>query len=156
MGKVDERIKHIKIYVDGKGAEIQKVLIALGAKWLNGETEVYNPQNPFLVITDDGILFQGADKILFSQYKYKEVSADEVLSRTPKNPCHCPSGLRGVSERESIIRHLTKLTDELLNFASLHREAYGELCEAAAQIIEAKRKIAKRLPESVKTVTRER
>lgn len=83
---IDERIKNIKIYVDGKGAEIQKVLFALGAKWLNGETEVYNPQKPFLVITDDGILFQGADKILFSQYEYKEVSADEVLSWKPVKP----------------------------------------------------------------------
>lgn len=27
MGKVDERIKHIKIYVDGRSAEIQKVLL---------------------------------------------------------------------------------------------------------------------------------
>lgn len=47
---------------------------------------------------------------------------------------------------EDIIR-LTKIADELLNFASLHREAYGELCEAAAQIIEAKRKIAKPQPD---------
>lgn len=54
------------------------------------------------------------------------------------------------------IKHLTKVANELLDFARLHREAYDELCEAAAQIIEAKRRIAKRLPENVKTVTRER
>lgn len=49
------------------------------------------------------------------------------------------------------IKHLAKVADELLDFARLHREAYDELCEAAAQIIEAKRRIAKRLPENVKT-----
>lgn len=144
MEEVDERVKNIKIHVDGKGAEIQRVLFALGAKWVNGNTEVYMPQKPFLIITDDGFLFQGDDKSLFSQYKYKEVSADEVLSWTPKNPCHCPSGPRGVSESESIVRHLTKLADELLNFARLHPEAYDELCEASVQIIEAKRRIAKK------------
>lgn len=41
------------------------------------------------------------------------------------------------------IKHLTKVADELLHFARLHPEAYDELCEAAAQIIEAKRKMAK-------------
>ena len=51
---------------------------------------------------------------------------------------------------------LTKIADYLLDLVGERKEASGELCEAAAQIIEAKRRIAKRLPENVKTVTRER
>lgn len=61
-----------------------------------------------------------------------------------------------MGETKATVIHLTKVADELLDLARLHREAYDELCEAAAQIIEAKRRIAKRQPESVKTATRER
>lgn len=32
MKRVDERIKNIKIYVDGRSAEIQKKLLELGAE----------------------------------------------------------------------------------------------------------------------------
>ena len=58
-------------------------------------------------------------------------------------------------KRDTVIR-LTKIADELLDIARRIPEAYDELCEASAQIVEAKRKMAKRQPESVKTVTRER
>lgn len=51
--------------------------------------------------------------------------------------------------RETTIKHLTELADELLGFARRNPEAYDELCEAAAQVVEAKKKIAK-------TATRER
>lgn len=50
------------------------------------------------------------------------------------------------------IKHLTKVADELLHFARLHPEAYGELCEAAAQIIEAKKKMAKHSAQKKKTL----
>lgn len=49
------------------------------------------------------------------------------------------------------IDRLTGIADELLHFARLHPEAYGELCEAAAQIVEAKRRIAKHSAQKKKT-----
>lgn len=56
-----------------------------------------------------------------------------------------------MGETKTTVIRLTKVADELLNFARLHREAYDELCEAAAQIIEAKKKMAKHSAQKKKT-----
>lgn len=57
-----------------------------------------------------------------------------------------------MGETKTTVIRLTKVADELLNFARLHREAYDELCEAAAQIIEAKKKMAKHSAQKKKTL----
>lgn len=48
-----------------------------------------------------------------------------------------------MGETKTTVIRLTKVADELLCLARRNPEAYDELCEAAAQIVEAKRKIAK-------------
>lgn len=83
---IDERIKNIKIYVDGKSAEIQKVLFALGAKWCDGEQTPYATDKPFLYVDENGIIEHCDNMEFFSIYEYKEVSASEVLSWKPKKP----------------------------------------------------------------------
>lgn len=57
-----------------------------------------------------------------------------------------------MGETKTTVTHLTKVADELLHFARLHREAYDELCEAAAQIVEAKKKMAKHSAQKKKTL----
>lgn len=56
-----------------------------------------------------------------------------------------------MGETKATVIRLTQTADELLHLARLHREAYDELCEAAAQIVEAKKKMAKRSAQKKKT-----
>lgn len=83
---IDERIKNIKIYVDGKSAEIQKVLFALGAMWLGDRKRVENTDQPFLFTDSNGTITYGWTMNLFVSEPNKEVSASEVLSWKPKKP----------------------------------------------------------------------
>lgn len=82
----DERIKHIKIYVDGKGAEIQKVLFSLGAKWTSGGTEVKNYGEQFLFVDDSGEVQWSNTVSEYFRRENREVKASEVLSWKPKKP----------------------------------------------------------------------
>lgn len=82
--KVDERIKNIKIYVDGRSAEIQKKLFELGAEWGAGGQRVDYTDTPFLYVDNHGNLRKSYNMRVFIEDKGKELSAQEVLSLIPK------------------------------------------------------------------------
>ena len=88
---IDERIKNIKIYVDGKSAEIQEVLFSLGAKWAGDdstELEDYGELFLFLFVDDSGKI-RWADSVdNYFHSGNREVKASEVLSWKPKKPEH--------------------------------------------------------------------
>ena len=84
--QVDERIKNIKIYVDGKSAEIQKVLFALGAKWTSGGTEVKNYGEQFLFVDDSGEIRWSDTVSEYFRRENREVKASEVLKWKPVKP----------------------------------------------------------------------
>ena len=84
---IDERIKNIKIYVDGRSAEIQEVLFALGAKWNAGKESVLETDQPFLYINSAGAITYGSNMNTFvNNTEKKEVSASDVLSWKPVKP----------------------------------------------------------------------
>lgn len=83
---IDERIKNIKIYVDGRSAEIQKVLFALGAKWTLGGTKVENYGEQFLFVDDSGKIRWSDTVSEYFKSENREVKADEILSWKPVKP----------------------------------------------------------------------
>lgn len=83
--KVDERIKGIKVYVDGRSVEIQEKLFSLGAEWFGANTQkIKNEDFPFLYISHYGVIDSGTLMNEFCNNRFKEVKADEVLSWEPE------------------------------------------------------------------------
>lgn len=82
--KIDKRIKNIKIFVDGKSAEIQKKLFELGAEWSSRHRVVLFENAAFLFVSNDGKITFGTEEETFVCYHGKEVKADEVLSWEPE------------------------------------------------------------------------
>ena len=83
---IDERIKNIKIYVDGRSAEIQEVLFALGAKWQVGNENIQSGAEPFLFVTNGGIMTWDDSVDVYFKRENREVKASEVLKWKPVKP----------------------------------------------------------------------
>lgn len=79
--KADDRIAYIKIYVDGRSAEIQKKLFELGAKWaVDYDQEIQETDKPFLFVNSFHEITYHTDKDYFTNKEHREVKADELLS----------------------------------------------------------------------------
>lgn len=86
---VDKRIQGIRVYVDGRSAEIQKRLFELGAEWISGGKEILVSGHTFLYVDSRGKMTCGGDMIAFMGKGDKgdhptEVKADELLSWEPQ------------------------------------------------------------------------
>lgn len=80
MKNLDDRVKCIKVYTDGKSAEIQKKLFELGVRWALDGNEVLYLDETFLYVDENGVLTSGTSMTEFKEHRYKEVDCLDVLS----------------------------------------------------------------------------
>lgn len=78
--EIDKFLSNTKVYVNGKGEEIQNKLIKLGCKWINGDNKVRYLDSPFLFINSDLLITHDHSMIWFTQSEKREITADEILS----------------------------------------------------------------------------
>ena len=84
-------LDNTKVYVNGKSKEIQEKLFSFGYKWICGTpTEVRCTEKPFLFIYDDGDINYASDMCKFTEHKYREITADEILSLEITDPSYRP------------------------------------------------------------------
>lgn len=74
-------LDNTKVYVDGKSAEIQKKLFSFGYHWsVSSPTEVRHLDIPFLYIHENKEIYHSTDMVYFSNHKFREITAEEILS----------------------------------------------------------------------------
>lgn len=77
--KVDSRVCNIKVYVNGKSAELQKKLFDLGCRWYDGTRYIRNTDSPFLYVNQEGIILDGHWMDVFVFDSSREENVDKVL-----------------------------------------------------------------------------
>ena len=84
-------LDNTKVYVNGKSKEIQEKLFSFGYSWCAcGSTKVDFVDKPFLFIDEQGGVTYGSDMLFFKEHKYKEITADEILSLEITEPSYRP------------------------------------------------------------------
>lgn len=84
-------LDNTKVYVNGKSKEIQKKLFSFGYKWIeSNSTKVCNEGKPFLLIYKEGEFDYAHDMCFFVQHRFREISADEILSLEITEPSYRP------------------------------------------------------------------
>lgn len=81
--KVDSRVCNIKIYVNGKSAELQEKLFEFGCKWKDGTRDIQSTDYPFLYVNQNGIIQSGSWMDVFIDVSNREENVDKVLAMTP-------------------------------------------------------------------------
>lgn len=76
-----EYLKNRKIYVNGKSAEIQKILFKAGFSWDWDKTTKYEGK-PFIFTYEEALfhLTHSSDMTYFRNHKNTEISAEEILA----------------------------------------------------------------------------
>ena len=80
-------LDNTKVYVNGKSKEIQEKLFSFGYTW-NWDNRVKFTKEPFLFIFDTGVITHSNDMVLFKKFKYREITADEILSLEVTEPSY--------------------------------------------------------------------
>ena len=89
--EIRKYLDNTKVYVNGKSKEIQEKLFSFGYGWRNGKyIKVDFTDKPFLFIDKQGDITYGSDMLFFKEHKYKEISADEILSLEVTEPSYRP------------------------------------------------------------------
>ena len=88
--KIKKFLNDTKVYVNGKSKEIQKKLFSFGYYWGGRIQEVSNPSMPFLFIRDDRSITYTNDMEYFSNHKFREITAEEILSLEITEPSYRP------------------------------------------------------------------
>lgn len=89
--EIKQFLDNTKVYVNGKSKEIQEKLFSFGYGWRNGKyIKVDFTDKPFLFIDKQGDITYGSDMLFFKEHKYKEISADEILSLEVTEPSYRP------------------------------------------------------------------
>lgn len=83
-------LSNTKVYVNGKGEEIQNKLIKLGCKWISGNNKVQYLDSPFLFINSDLLITHDHSMIWFTQSEKREITAEEILSLELTEPTYRP------------------------------------------------------------------
>lgn len=81
--KVDPRVCNIKVYVNGKSAELQKKLFELGCRWYDGTRYIRNTDSPFLYVNQEGMILEGHWMDVFVFDSNREENVDKVLAMLP-------------------------------------------------------------------------
>lgn len=81
--KVNPRVCNIKVYVNGKSAELQQKLFECGCKWKDGTRDIQNTDFPFLYVNKNGIIQSGSWMDVFVDISNREENVDKVLEMTP-------------------------------------------------------------------------
>ena len=82
-------LDNTKVYVNGKSKEIQEKLFSFGYTW-NWDNRVKFTKEPFLFLSDTGVITHSHDMVLFNKYEYREITADEILSLEVTEPSYRP------------------------------------------------------------------
>ena len=88
--EIDKFLANTKVYVNGKSKEIQEKLFYLGYLWNDGSSMVDNVDKPFLFIYDYKTIRHSDDLVCFTNYNYREITADEILSLEITEPSYRP------------------------------------------------------------------
>ena len=89
--EIRKLLDNTKVYVNGKSKEIQEKLFSFGYKWYGcGSTKVDFVDKPFLFIDEQGGVTYGSDMLFFKEHKYKEITAEEILSLEVTEPSYRP------------------------------------------------------------------
>ena len=84
-------LDNTKEYVNGKSKEIQEKLFSFGYSWCAGESIKEDFINkPFLYMDEHGNINYGSDMLIFKEHRYKEISAEEILSLEITEPSYRP------------------------------------------------------------------
>ena len=81
--KVDSRVCNIKVYVNGKSAELQKKLFESGCKWYDGTRYIRNTDPPFLYVNQEGVILDGHWMDVFVFDSSREENVDKILTMIP-------------------------------------------------------------------------
>lgn len=87
--KVDPRVCNIKVYVNGKSAELQEKLFDFGCKWKDGTRNVQNTDFPFLYVNQEGIIQSGSWMGSFIDMSNREENVDKVLEMSHESKEEC-------------------------------------------------------------------
>ena len=88
--EIDKFLANTKVYVNGKSKEIQEKLFYLGYLWNDGSSMVDNVDKPFLFIYDYKTIRHSDDMVCFTNYNYREITADEILALELTEPSYRP------------------------------------------------------------------
>lgn len=79
--EIRKLLNNTKVYVNGKSKEIQEKLFSFEyGWWVIDSTKVNHVEKPFLFIHKEGYISYGNDMCRFIENKYREISAEEILS----------------------------------------------------------------------------
>lgn len=116
-----EYLKRCKIYVNGKSAEIQKILFETGYNWPLKSSEPKFEDQPFLYTDIDawgeGLLLHGRDMRKFAESRFTEIKAEDVLAIEIAD--------KSKTKEEEIIEHkVLELAIPLMKYLDEHN--FGE------------------------------
>lgn len=77
--EVKKLLDNTKVYVNGKSKEIQEKLFPLGYLWPDKDFKAQYTEEPFLFLSNNEIT-HSSNMILFKSHRYKEITAEEILS----------------------------------------------------------------------------
>ena len=76
--EINEFLANTEVHVNGKSKYIQEKLFSLGYRWHDGYIGVCHTEAPFLFI--HGSKFSISSMVFSGNHKYREISAEEILS----------------------------------------------------------------------------
>lgn len=88
--EINNFLTNTKVYVAGKSEEIQKKLFPFGYYWSNERKMVCCTEKPFLYLAKSKEITYGSDMKFFTEHRYREVSAEEILSLELTGPTYRP------------------------------------------------------------------
>lgn len=88
--EIDKFLANTKVYVAGKSKEIQEKLFQIGYKWELSNDKVSNMKAPFFFLDKNKQITWGDDMQMFTMHKFREITAEEILSLELTEPVYRP------------------------------------------------------------------
>lgn len=91
LKEIRKFLDNTKVYVNGKSKEIQEKLFSFGYRWGGpNPTKASFLDSPFLFIHGLYTLSYSSNMSYFKKHRYREISADEILSLEITEPSYRP------------------------------------------------------------------
>lgn len=87
--EIEKFLANTKVYVNGKSEEIQKKLFSFGF-YRGISVEVSHTEKPFLYLSEHKGITYGNDMKCFTEHKYSEISAEQILALRVTEPSYRP------------------------------------------------------------------
>lgn len=88
--EIEKFLANTKVYVEGKSKEIQEKIFSFGFYWFRNNARVLHTGKPFLYLEKNKEINYGDDMKVFTENKYREISAKEILSIELTEPAYRP------------------------------------------------------------------